>query len=338
LELNMRNCPVCNKENKTKLLSMGFTIPDNWTLPSNILWYECNDCHMIYGDGDMNQKMFDDYYRKFYGYGINSTENIERLQSDAKSIAQLNNNNSSIVDFGGAGDDGDSVLIAELKNLGYTNTFMKAVGDQLPDKCDVIYASHVLEHIYDLSKTMESITNAVKEDGLLIIDVPDATGLLNHWKAPILDFTTKHLNHFTLRNLLELGYRYGFENIKVREYRLNNMPSLQVYFRRLNVAKLSKEHIESYSDKIVSKIKEIDFPVNIWGLSDLTWHILSRTNLNILNFIDNDPAYRNATYNGKLILERPTNDAPIIILAQIQKECLVENIKKSGVQNQLIVL
>ncbi len=334
----MRKCPVCNKENRTEFLTMGFKIPDNLSLPSCIMWYLCTDCQMIYGDGEMNQKMFDDYYRSYYGYGINSNENIKRLQLDAESIAKLSFSDACIVDFGGAGDDGDSVLVAELKKLGYSNTFMKAVGDSLPNDCDVIYASHVLEHIFDLQKTMNDIVAAMKKNGLLIIDVPDATGLLNHWKAPILDFTTKHLNHFTLRNLLELGFQYGFESVKVREYSLNNMPSLQVHFRLLNVAVSSKTHIESQVNEILAKLNEIDFPVNVWGLSDLTWHILSKINLNILDYIDNDLACRNVTYEGKHIIDSPSNDAPIIILAQIQKERLVENIRKSGVKNKIIVL
>lgn len=334
----MRKCPICDEDHRDELFNMGFKIPDNFTLPSRIVWFRCAICQMIYGDGEMNQKMFDDYYSNYYGYGINNAENIKRLQLDAKSISKLTFRDARIIDFGGAGADGDSILMAELKNLNYSNIFTNTIGNSLPNDCDVIYASHVLEHIYDLPKTMSGIVAALKKDGLLIIDVPDATGLLNHWQAPILDFTTKHLNHFTLRNLLELGFRYGLENVKVREYSLNNMPSLQVYFRFLNVAASSKLHIENKVNEIIYKLKNIDFPVNIWGLSDLTWHILSKVNLDILDYISNDLASRNVWYGGKRVIDSPSNDAPILILAQIQQAQLVENIRKSGVKNRLLVL
>lgn len=334
----MRKCPICDEDHRDKLFTMDFKIPDNFTLPSRIVWFRCSVCQMIYGDGEMNQKMFDDYYNNYYGYGINGAENIKRLQLDAKSISMVTVSDARIIDFGGASGDGESILVAELKKLNYSNIFMNAIGNSLPNDCDVIYASHVLEHIYDLPKTMSDIVSALKKDGLLIIDVPDATGLLNQWQAPILDFTTKHLNHFTLRNLLGLGFRYGFESVKVREYSLNNMPSLQVYFRFLNVAASSQLHIEKKVNEIICKLKNIDFPVNIWGLSDLTWHILSKVNLNILDYISNDLACRNVWYGGKRVIDSPSNNAPILILAQIQKEQLVENIRKSGVKNRLIVL
>lgn len=37
------------------------------------------------------------------------------------------------------------------------------------------------------------------------------------------------------------------------------------------------------------------------------------------------------------MIDSPSNDAPILILAQIQKAQLVENIRKSGVKNRLLV-
>jgi len=335
----MRNCPVCLSPLRSELFVSAFKIPDTWTLPSSVYWYKCDDCSMIYGDGNMNQTMFDTYYRTYYGYGVNTSENIERLTSDAKFIAELSDKNAMIVDFGGAGDNGDSILAQELKIIGYKNVHLKSVGDMLPVDCNVIYASHILEHIYDLESTMQSISRALdKKNGLLIIDVPDATGLLLKWKAPIIDFTTKHLNHFTLRNLLMLGHRFNFESIKINFYELNKMPACQVYFRIIDVAEESFQHINENTKKIIKQIEQINYPVNIWGLSDLTWYILSKVNLEIIDYIDNDPAYRNSTYDEKQVLEKPTNDAPILVLAQIQKRRLVENIRNMGIDNKIIIL
>lgn len=105
----MRNCPVCASHSRVELFESTFKIPDNWTLPSGISWFKCDKCSMIYGDGAMNQEMFDIYYRTYYGYGINAPDNIQRLKNDAKLISEMSEKKSIIVDFGGAGDDGDSI-------------------------------------------------------------------------------------------------------------------------------------------------------------------------------------------------------------------------------------
>jgi hypothetical protein len=71
-------------------------------------------------------------------------------------------------------------------------------------------------------------------------------------------------------------------------------------------------------------------------MGDITWHILSQMDLDVLDYIDNDPAYRGQTYNGKPVQERPTNDSPIVILAQGQRGRLIENIRAAGIQNRII--
>jgi hypothetical protein len=334
----MRPCPVCLSPSRTEVFSMTYNIPDGWTLPDRIDWHTCDDCGFLYGDGDFTQADFDTYYREKYGYGINSPANIERLKADAEMISWETAYGDIIVDFGGAGDDGRSVLVDELHRLGIGTAGARSVGvgDPLPNNCDVIYASHVIEHIYNLPETMTRLTAALAPDGLLIVDVPDATGLLLKWKMPILDFNTKHLNHFTLRHLLELGARYGFELVHLKPYELEGAPAWQVHFRRLDVAEETKQHVVKNSYIRRRKLEVIDYPVNIWGMGDITWHLLSQVDLEVLDFIDNDPAYRGTTYNGKPVQERPTNDAPIVIVAQGQRGRLIENIRRMGVTNEII--
>ncbi len=86
----------------------------------------------------------------------------------------------------------------------------------------------------------------------------------------------------------------------------------------------------------LDRLAKIEGPVNVWGLGDITWHLLSRVNLDVLDYIDNDPAMRGQTYKGKPILERPTNDKPIVILAQGQRGRLIENIRKAGITNDIL--
>jgi SAM-dependent methyltransferase len=331
----MRNCPVCEYPERDLIFPMTYRVPDGWTVPNQIDWYTCGRCGTIYGDGAFNQSDLDTYYRERYGYGINSPANIQRLKSDAAMISRECYKGETVVDFGGAGDDGKSVLVEFCNQIADAypethkiNAVCIGVGDALPAECDVIYASHVIEHVYDLPETMQIISAALKPDGLLIIDVPDATGLLQQWKMPILDFNTKHVNHFTLRTLLELGHHHGFELVHLKPYELEGAPAYQVHFKRLDVAYLSAWHITTNIGRRIERLKQIHEPVNVWGLGDITWHILSQVELDVLDYIDNDPAYRQATYSGKPVQERPTNDSPIVILAQGQRGRLIVNIKK----------
>jgi hypothetical protein len=183
---------------------------------------------------------------------------------------------------------------------------------------------------------MSRIVKALAPNGSLIIDVPDATGLLQRWRMPILDFNTKHLNHFTLRNLLDLGYHHGLEMVEVRGYEMEFAPCFQVHFKRLDVAEASRDHIVENTTARLHKLASVPKPVNIWGMGDITWHLTHYIDLEVLNYIDNDPAYRGQTYKGKPVLERPDNDAPIVIMSQGQRQRLIENIRKAGVTNQII--
>lgn len=332
----MRKCPVCEHAERTQIFSMDYQIPEGWTLPSTIDWHSCDKCGMIYGDGDFDQAMLNQYYKERYGYGVYNADNVERLKWDAAAILAMGTD-KSVVDFGGAGDDGKSTLVEHLKKHGLNNAYCVGAGNKIPD-CDVIYASHVFEHIYDLPQTMKRLTDALAPDGRLIVDVPDATGLLCRWKMPILDFNTKHVNHFTLRNLLDLGNNHGLEAVLVKPYELEYAPCYQVHFKRLDVAKASAKHVNKNDNERILKLLAIEEPFNIWGMSDIVWHTLASVlpAPKVLNYIDNDPAYRGTTYKGKSVLEAPDNDAPIVIMAQGQRGRLIENIRAAGIKNRII--
>jgi len=331
----MRDCPICQTPEREEIWRMSYKIPDGWPLMSEIVWYACEGCGLVYGDGDFDQAMLDDYYLHYYGYGLGYEDNIARLTNDANTIAGIARTDDVIVDFGGGKD---SVVITELKRLGFNRTISVDVGDPMP-KADIIFASHVLEHIYTLPATMELLVDALKPEGTLIVDGPDATGLLLKWNMPILDFNTKHIQHFTLRDYLNLGWRYGLEMVDHFAYDLGFIRAgYQIRFKKMDIGVASMGVIKNRTYSMKARLLLIDKPVNVWGMNDLAWHMLAAVDLDVLDYIDNDPAYRGKTYNGKPVLERPTNDAPILIMVQGQRQRLIENIRKAGITNEIIEL
>ena len=330
----MRACPVCQARSRRKIWKMDYKVPDGWPVPTAITWYECSFCGMLYGDGEFDQSMLDAYYRDYYGYGVDSLDNIQRLGMLALEISGRFPMDSVIVDFGG----GDGHIERELKAIGFTNVHTIHVGDPIPDDVDVLVASHVLEHIYDLPQTMEKIRDAIKTGGTLIIDGPDSTGILLGWNQPIMDFNTKHINHFSLINHLDLGRMYNFAEYKADHYHLNGAKSWRIYFQKeFSVGNASHEKVTAKMDEYYRKLEEWrGKPVNIWGMGDITWHVLNNIDLDVRCYIDNDPAYRGKTYNGKPVVEMPDNDYPILILAQGQRERLVFNILNKGLPNRIV--
>lgn len=334
----MRTCPVCNSDNRKDLWRMPFLVPDGWTNPEYIQWVKC-ECGMIYGDNPtIMQEDYNVYYDERYGYGVTDDQSSERLRERARFVSYKHDKSIRVVDFGG----GDSVFSKELNNFGIEDTYNVGCYDSMPDNVDVVLASHVLEHIYDMDEAMTKITKALKPGGMFIVDIPDA-GLLANDKPigmPILDFHQKHINHFRMIDLLKLAWRYGFELVSTQAYLERMKSGCQVYYFVKNSELIYHEsfvYVKNNSETKVNALKELgNQPVCVWGCGDVALHCLAVHWPNVKYFIDNDPAFRGATIKGLPVYEQPIDDLPIVINTQTQKKKLLEYIKSLGIKNRII--
>jgi predicted SAM-dependent methyltransferase len=76
---------------------------------------------------------------------------------------------------------------------------------------------HVLEHVYDLKKDLGKIAKIIKDDGVLIVAVPnknsfDANYYREHWAAYDVPI---HLYHFTPTDIRKLFDEFGFQVDKI---------------------------------------------------------------------------------------------------------------------------
>ncbi len=83
---------------------------------------------------------------------------------------------------------------------------------------DVITMYHLLEHVYDPVATLEEVRRTLKEDGLLVLRVPN----IDSWESKVFGRNwmplevPRHLSHFSVSILSNFLERNGLKVIKVR--------------------------------------------------------------------------------------------------------------------------
>lgn len=89
------------------------------------------------------------------------------------------------------------------------------------NKADLIIYRHVMEHILDLEKELELLSQLLKPEGLLYIEVPGVKSLNNSYNQDFVQYLMlSHMHHFTLRSLSNLlkfnsfSIVYGDETIR----------------------------------------------------------------------------------------------------------------------------
>jgi SAM-dependent methyltransferase len=314
-----------------------FLVPDGWTKPDYLDWCKCQ-CGMIYADNEtVTQADYDTFYKERYGFGVEDDDMHTRLLQRAIYIRDNFRRNVRVVDFGG----GESGLTKRLSKMGFTDLTNYQIGDTMPKDCDVIIAEHVIEHIYDLETAMQTITDSLKDNGCLIVDVPDSAAIAfkPHEKLPQLDFSQVHLQHFRMLDMLRLADRYGYELRETFNYPERMMfGRCYIFVKHKNaVADLSKEWVQSNIARKMDMLRKLgDTPVIVWGCGDIAMHLLSQVDVNVQYFVDIDPAYRGATINGLPVKELTDTEHTILVMAQTQKEGLLKYIRKMGVKNEVI--
>jgi SAM-dependent methyltransferase len=296
---------------------------------------------MIYGDNPtITQKDYDWYYDNKYGYGVNDFQNQQRLSDRAEYICRIPNI-STVVDFGG-GESGLSKFIENRLEYPSIKVYTVGCGDELPTS-DLVIAEHVLEHIYDMNDAMGKISKSLKAGGYFIVDIPDA-GMMaveRPVEMPILDFSQVHVNHFRVLDLLRLADRYGFELEEMREYHERHGGCKMFVFVKDKTifGRASDTFVNRNISERCEKVKQLgDQPVCVWGCGDIAMLVLAKQFPNVQYFIDSDPAYRGETINGLPVYAEPIDGLPIVVIAQSQKNGILDNIKRLGLTNKVIVI
>lgn len=334
-----RLCPVCNSDSGYILHSQKFAKIQDSPLPEKYDVVSCHSCGFVFADTTSSQEDYNLYYSNLSKYedcNISSgsafnKSDYERLLRTALFIESHIGKEKEILDLGCANggllnilrDRGflnltgidpskkcvNNVLKNEIKAI-QTNLFSQQFVS-LDQQFDVIILSHVFEHIRDLVKAVSIIRSKLAKNGLIYVEVPDASRYKDYFIVPYYYVDCEHINHFSPVSLNNLFLNYGFseivhkqDTILIKEgveypvfYSLfvnNQLLNSHIDFDSLASNSFNK-FIELSNDNsrslIFQKIKEFNKPVIIWGAGQYALRVLSDSEFpkeKILAFVDSD--------------------------------------------------
>jgi len=210
-----------SQENFTLLYNADMEMLQTSPLPSNPENYYQSESYISHSD--QTSSLFD------IAYGL-----VKRFTLQRK-VALLNRllpNHGTLLDIGAG--TGDFLITAKLhewqvtgvepnplarKNALNKGIILNETLNQLPkNKYDIITLWHVLEHLPNLNKQITDITELLKNNGFLIVAVPnyksyDAHYYKEHWAAYDVP---RHLWHFSKTSIPKLFHPFGLELIKTK--------------------------------------------------------------------------------------------------------------------------
>ncbi len=343
-----RKCSICGSNSKEKLHTQKYLLPQK----RNLITYDvvgCKKCGFIYADNIPSQKEYDHYYQNSskYTYNKNVPKGLLDIYQELYSITEkiihqdislLGKTNYHILDVGcsigtflhmfkkdgfkhlsGVEPSKDCSRLA--KNLYGLEVFPGTLSTyRADDKFDLIIMTGVLEHISDFSSVLPVVTDLLKENGTLMVAVPDAANFSSNPSSPFDEFSIEHINFFTRQSLGNLMNTFRLkatvsESVHAPFYDSTVLVSFYKKAKtsrtlRHDSAGISrvKKYISACRTKLESLEKKFDQLIKsgegivVWGVGSLTYRLLTSTCLSkvkILSFVDS-----NKSLQGKKLMNR----------------------------------
>lgn len=205
----------------------------------------------------------------------------------------------------------------------------------------------VLEHVLDPGATIRAAADLLDEDGMILIEVPDATRFQDCISAPYQEFSVEHVNYFTDGSLRFLMAGADLAPVAQRRFTWAQSadaeaPVLDAMFVRpagevgaatadtqgpkalVEYARLSAEK-EATAARTIQALAAARQPLYVWGVGTHTLHLLRCSALgecNIAAFIDGNPHYSGSTLAGRPVVaprDLPAVDRPILISSAVSQ-------------------
>tara|TARA_Y100000768_G_scaffold63599_1_gene43716 strand:- start:18157 stop:19338 length:1182 start_codon:yes stop_codon:yes gene_type:complete len=214
-------------------------------------------------------------------------------------------------------------MINEHYKIKCTNTSFEEL--RLENKFDVVSIITVLEHLYNPKRCIEKISELIKEDGYLFIEIPDTEFPRHDILPDYLAF--EHIHHWTKNSLSNLLQLSGFETIHYEQKRNDDDSGnpenvLRVLAKKNNLlprnllvndyvkqSKNLKEFKENHNkfvqkfqikiDNILKKLKNENLNIYCAGLHTSTLlSLFPNLSTKIINIYDSDEGLKNTKLNN----------------------------------------
>ena len=235
-------------------------------------------------------------------------------------------------------------------------------------RIDCAVLSHTLEHVHDLNEATRWIGAVLAENGTVYVEVPDATRYVDYLYAPFQEFNSEHINHFSLLSLQRLMSRAGYQMLTAGEKLVptsndTNYPAVFGFWRRAKpgsaMPELTKDdglqnslvryvrESRTLMDRIESQLQKIlprSSPVVVWGTGQLVLKLLVETLLakaEIAAFVDSNPINQGRVLRGVSVISPEAVRglaAPIVIGTTLHQRAIVEQIRRMGLSNEILLL
>jgi len=347
-----RCCATCGSTRGTLLFAQRFARIEGVSIHGGYDVVACSACGLCFADGVPEQSAFDRYYREASKYEASGPGEIpehaqQRFRDEVRDIvSHLRSRDAAIFEIGCA----TGALLGMLRELGYANvsgldpspacavTALERHGVRiqtgemsqgLQGRHDLIVMIAVLEHVRDLGSTLSMLRNALADDGLLFLEMPDATRFERGADAPFQEFSVEHINYFSPHSLTQLLTRHGFTAVDVQQRdrpdsNSSIAPVIAGVFRKSKPDAVlpallpdtgSAEAINAYV--IASELRERPLrefvrsalqnapPVLVWGCGTLTLRLLATGQLlatEVAAFVDGNQRYWGRSIAGIPIL------------------------------------
>ena len=246
--LTLKNCPVCNHDNFTPFISCK----DHTVSAEVFNIVSCSGCNFKFTNPRPEDSIIGNYYKSedYISHSntkkglISSLYHLVRSYTLGQKEKLLNKyvSRGTLLDYGcGTGmflkkcrdrswsvfglepDDGARSIAKsfDLKLCENLNELNQLVEDR---SLSAITLWHVLEHVSDLDNTLNLFRRKLKEDGVLIIAVPnycsyDAKHYKENWAAYDVP---RHLYHFNLDSVSNLLKNFAFKLIDTKPMKFDS--------------------------------------------------------------------------------------------------------------------
>ena len=252
------NCLICNSEKNNFYESVKdrFNLSDNYKIVKCICGFiflnprpDTLEIEKHY-TGNASYTPHDSLELNFFNFVYRFVQKITFRMKKRKIQNLINAKSATLLDIG----SGDGRFLKYLKNHlninifidePFTNSDFKSIKNNDTIKLDIVTMWHSLEHIHDIENIFNVIDKTLKEEGRLLIAVPNINAYeLKYFKSNWIAYDApRHLYHFSFNSLKSLLIKYNFQIIEKKPIYQDTLFNIILSSKSLGLYKMLKSFI-----------------------------------------------------------------------------------------------